>query len=196
MENYIQEYKQIFEGKEFLRNGKPITLEKYPAFDGGGVRTLIPKILEELDTRSGGVSVLDWGCGTAIHWHKQTLVEKTKSLMNVLGEKVQTFYRYDPAVALYSKKPLTKFDIVLCSDVLEHIPDTNLPEFFSELYQYVEIKGTVFYSVSTKTSNNSFLTGENMHINIKNASEWIETIKRHGKPGIKVVAVFNGTYYY
>jgi SAM-dependent methyltransferase len=167
--NYLNEYKKIFDGGKFLRNGREITLKEYPAFDGGGVRSLIPKILQELEKRKS-VTVLDYGCGTAIHWHLQTLVKNTKSLPNVLGDKVQGYYRYDPAYELYSKKPETKFDFILCSDVLEHIPNDQLDNFFEEIHTYAKPDSVIFYSISTVNSSNLFLNGENMHITINNRS--------------------------
>jgi predicted TPR repeat methyltransferase len=137
MKSYIQEYKSIFEGGKFIRKGQEITLKDYAAFDGGGIRSLIDTILTILADKKS-ITILDFGCGTAIHWHKHTLVNKTKSLMTVLGEKVQGFYRYDPAVGIYSKKPTTKFDLVVCSDVLEHIPDSELQSFIAEASSYVD----------------------------------------------------------
>jgi SAM-dependent methyltransferase len=193
MKSYIQEYKSIFEGGKFIRKGQEITLKDYAAFDGGGIRSLIDTILTILADKKS-ITILDFGCGTAIHWHKHTLVNKTKSLMTVLGEKVQGFYRYDPAVDIYSKKPTTKFDLVVCSDVLEHIPDSELQSFIAEASSYVDVGGTLMFSVSTSASNNSFLSGENMHINIKSPDEWVQLLKKYSTTKISVL--FNGKYSY
>jgi SAM-dependent methyltransferase len=193
MKSYIQEYKSIFEGGKFIRKGQEITLKDYAAFDGGGIRSLIDTILTIIADKKS-VTILDFGCGTAIHWHKHTLVNKTKSLMTVLGEKVQGFYRYDPAVDIYSKKPTTKFDLVVCSDVLEHIPDSELQNFIDEASSYVDTGGTLMFSVSTSPSNNSFLSGENMHINIKSPDEWVQLLKKYSTTKISVL--FNGKYSY
>jgi SAM-dependent methyltransferase len=193
MKSYIQEYKSIFEGGKFIRKGQEITLKDYAAFDGGGIRSLIDTILAIIADKKS-VTILDFGCGTAIHWHKHTLVNKTKSLMTVLGEKVQGFYRYDPAVDIYSKKPTTKFDLVVCSDVLEHIPDSELQSFIDEASSYVDTGGTLMFSVSTSPSNNSFLSGENMHINIKSPDEWVQLLKKYSTTKISVL--FNGKYSY
>ena len=191
--NYIKEYAQIFNGGKFVRNGKEITHEEYSAFDGGGVRALIDSMLKELANRTA-VTVLDWGCGTAIHWHKQTLLKSSKSIMNVLGEKVQGFYRYDPACEPYTKKPACTFDFVVCSDVLEHIPDEELEEFFFSIGSYVKKDGVIFYSISTLPSNNSFLDGENMHVNIKSPEQWFAILKKHSTG--KICVVFNGKHNY
>lgn len=191
--DYLNEYKKIFNGECFIREGKKITHNEYAAFDGGGVRTLIDNILKELAERNS-ITILDWGCGTSIHWHKQCLVNRTKSLMNILGDKVQSFYRYDPCLEKYSKKPSTKYDFIVCADVLEHIPDTELESFFNEINSYLEDDGIIFYSISTIPSKNCFLDGSNMHVTIKNVDEWKKVLKLYSKSKISVV--FNGKYYY
>ncbi len=191
--NYIEEYKKIFEGGKFLRDGEEITFQNYRAFDGGGVRVLYDKIIQELENRKS-VTILDYGCGEALQWHSQALRKKTISFPNLIGEKLQGFYRYDPAYEIYNKKPTTKFDFVLCGDVLEHVPDEELDNFFVDINSYVEDKGIVFYSISTNLSRNSFLDGSNMHINIKSPSEWFDILKK--KSNHKTCVVFNGKHNY
>jgi 2-polyprenyl-3-methyl-5-hydroxy-6-metoxy-1,4-benzoquinol methylase len=188
---YIDKYREIFEGGAFIRNGAETNHDEYKAFDGGGTRTLADKLLEEVNNRKS-VTILDYGCGLGTHWHKQVWVNNTKSIMNVLGEKVQGFYRYDPAYELYSKPPLCTFDLVICSDVLEHVPDEYLEEFFFNINNYVKKDGMIFYSISTKLSKNSFDDGTNMHVNIKSVDEWFEILKKYSKT--KICVVFNGKY--
>lgn len=190
---YIEKYREIFQGGKFIRNGTEITHEEYKAFDGGGTRTLADKLLEAAETRKS-ITVLDYGCGLATQWHKQIWVNGTKSLTNLLGEKLQGFYRYDPAVDMYNKPPTTTFDFVICSDVLEHVPDEYLEEFFFNINNYVKKDGIIFYSISTKLSNNSFIDGTNMHINIKSIESWMEILKRFSRS--KICVVFNGKYKY
>lgn len=186
---YIEKYKIIFEGGQFLRDNKQTSHIYYPAFDGGGGRVLIDYILLELESRVS-VTILDWGCGTAVQWHKQCLCDNTKSLMNVLGEKVQGFYRYDPANNIYSQKPACSFDFVLCSDVLEHIPDNYLEEFFFEINSYVKKDGIIFYSISTVPSRNKFNDGVNMHVNLKDPAEWYTILRKYSV--CKTCVTFNG----
>lgn len=193
MSQYIEQYRKIFEGAAFIRKGVETTHSEYPAFDGGGSRSLIDKILLEADRRKS-FTILDWGCGTAVQWHTQCLAGKTKSLMNILGEKVQGFFRYDPAYDVYSKKPACTYDFVVCSDVLEHIPEDELEEFFFEINSYVRKNGVIFYSISTTPSNNAFEDGTNMHVNLKSPEEWVAILKKYSK--CKICVVFNGKYNY
>ena len=193
MVDYVDEYRKIFEGGEFLRRGEEITLDDYAAFDGGGARALIDSMLKELETRESA-TILDWGCGTSIQWHTQCLSKHSKSLMNILGPKVQGFYRYDPALKMYSAKPTCKYDLIICSDVLEHIADEKLDEFFFEINSYVKKGGVMFYAISTKPSGNSFSDGTNMHINIKSPEEWFSILRKNSTE--KTTVVFNGKHNY
>ena len=49
-------------------------------------------------------------------------------------------YKYDPAVPQFEKKPFyeesRKFDLVICIDVLEHIPQSDLPRIIKEIFDY------------------------------------------------------------
>lgn len=194
MNSYIEEYSKIFNGGQYLRNGKPITHNDYTAFDGGGTRTLADKLVLEIENRNSAVTILDYGCGLGTHWHKQVWSNHTKSILNILGAKVQGFYRYDPAYTLYAKKPSGVFDFIICADVLEHISESDLVTFFAELNTYVKKDSIVFYSISTTPSRNSFLDGTNMHITIKSPKWWFETIRANSR--CKFWAVFNGKYSY
>lgn len=185
--SYIQKYKDIFNGKPFLRKGKSVTRSEYKAFDGGAIRDLLPSLSKELITRTS-VTVLDYGSGTGIHWHKNIIANGTQNLPAKIGEKLQGFYRYDPAVEMYSKKPTGTFDFTFCTDVLEHIPDDELPEVLKDLNDFTNTDGVVFLSISTKLSANSFADGTNMHINIKTPQEWKKVLQTYIKR--KIVAKF------
>ena len=129
-----------------------------------------------------------------MQWHQQTYLGKTKSLPNILGNKLQGYYRYDPACEPFTKKPSTKFDIILCADVLEHIPDDKIESFFAELNSFTIKTSMIFYSISTVPSNNKFISGENMHVNVKSPDDWVAILKKYSI--CKVCLVFNGNYKY
>lgn len=175
MINYIEEYKKIFEGGKFIRNDKEITLSDYRAFDGGGIRPLIDQLISEVEKR-GSATILDYGCGEALHWHQKTLHNRTKNLTEVLGDKLRGFYRYDPSYTLYDRKPTGLYDIVVCTDVLEHVPDHEVENLIKTIDSYLVPGGIAMYAISTIPSRNVFLDGTNMHINLKSKEEWYTLI--------------------
>lgn len=171
-----QLYIDIHQGGEFLRDGKPTTTNQYRPFDGGGMRPLIPLMRQELVKPT---TILDWGCGEALQWHQRTLRQQTTSLPEVLGPLVQGYYRYDPYHPLYQKPPQGTWDWIVVADVLEHIPEPGLAEFFQQLKHHQHPKTKLWFTISTQPSRNTFHTGLNTHVTIKSPQWWIETIKEH-----------------
>ena len=66
---------------------------------------------------SGAKTLLDYGAGQG--W------QYTEECYHVLWNIMPTLY--DPAVAAFHVKPSQRFDGVICTDVLEHIPEAELP---------------------------------------------------------------------
>lgn len=172
--NYLEEYTKIFEGGGFFRNGVPVTVKEIRPFDGGGFQCVMQTFLEELAHRES-VTVLDYGCGDATHWHRRVLAKQ--SLPEIMGLKLSGFYRYDPCYSRFSKKPEGKFDFIICSDVLEHIPEEEVPAFLRGINSYAKADSVIFYSISTQLSHNVFADGTNMHITLKSPEWWLQTIE-------------------
>lgn len=79
MSKYLQYYKDIFEGKPFLRDGKEITINEKSVFDGGGIQLIYDELEYELDKRGSG-TVLDFGSGTGVHWTKKVRIPGQREL--------------------------------------------------------------------------------------------------------------------
>lgn len=180
MSDMIQRYADIFNNKPYIRNNNVLTDKEYSPFDGAGIRVVLDIIYDEINKRKS-VKILDYGCGHAIHWHDEKIIhnEVKKSLTSIIGDKLQCFYRYDPAHPLYSKLPLEKFDIVVCTDVMEHVLDSDLPTLLNNIKNSLEPNGVVIFSICTIPSRNRFIDGINMHVNIKSKEEWIDIIKQY-----------------
>lgn len=109
-------------------------------------------------------SVLDYGSG------KSKLVEKISYVV-----KPKT-YRYDPAIPELSVLPVDNVDLVLCTDVLEHIPEEFVDEFIDDLYRLSE---NALLSISTRMSGNSLPDGRPCHLTVRPCSWWIKKLKTH-----------------
>ncbi len=178
--DYQEEYEKIFQGGVFLRDGVETTIHKYRPFDGAGIRPLLGVLYKVIEPRES-VTILDYGSGEAIHWHKSVVDKRTKTLQEVLGLKLQGFFRYDPCLSVFSRKPQGTFDIAMCTDVLEHIPVEDVPSFIRELDSYVNPGGEVLYTISTKPSRNCFYDGTNTHITMRSEDWWKQVIKENSK---------------
>lgn len=101
--------------------------------------------------------VLDYGCG-------QSMLAKT------LPFKIQ---QYDPAIPVYSKMPVPA-DVVICTDVLEHIE----PECIDSVLQHLRslTKKMVLLEVSTVPAMKTLPDGSNCHRIIQPYNWWLEKL--------------------
>jgi hypothetical protein len=96
-------------------------------WQGVALKKFIPAINQIIKDK-GIESILDYGCGKAKYHPEEWNATK-----------------YDPAVPQYQNKPTNKFDLVISTDVLEHIPVDNLKDAIDEIFSYS--KKWVFISV-------------------------------------------------
>src|SRR5690606_11800435 len=77
---------------------------------------------------------------------------------------------YDPCYAPYSKLPEGRFDGVVCTDVLEHCPEQDLPWIIGEIFGYAD--RFVYANVACYPARKHLPNGENAHCTIKPAAWW------------------------
>jgi 2-polyprenyl-3-methyl-5-hydroxy-6-metoxy-1,4-benzoquinol methylase len=115
------------------------------------------KLSRMLDT----TDILDYGCG------KSTLQQQ-------LPFKIQ---QYDPAVPKYSKLP-SPADIVVCTDVLEHIEPDNLANVLLHIHELT--KRAAFLVIATRPAKKILEDGRNAHLIIKDMVWWLGVLKECG----------------
>jgi len=99
------------------------------------------------------VTLLDYGCGKAAYW---------PPAWSVTG--------YDPAYEPMSQRPTGRYDLVLCIDVMEHIPESATTSTLREIFDLSE--QWVYLSISTRTSDKHLPAGGSVHVNVKPQSWW------------------------
>jgi hypothetical protein len=111
-----------------------------------------PKVLDLL-SRESLSSVLDYGCGKG-------------HLKNELGEIVA---EYDPAIEGKDADP-EPADLVVCSDVLEHIE----PECLDQVLEHIRsrTKHWNLFVIATRPAIKTLPDGRNAHLIIQNADWW------------------------
>lgn len=109
-------------------------------------------------------SILDYGAGRS-------------GLVNYFwrdGERVVA--KYDPAIREIRTKPSSPFDLVLCTDVLEHIPQDFLPTLLKD----IKASSTkVFFTISLVAARRRLPNGLNAHLTVQSAQWWKELLNKH-----------------
>ena len=91
--------------------------------NGGGLKFYLNHIVDLVhDTKSK--TLLDYGCGKAEGYFKY----KHHKHWGIMPEL------YDPAITQFNKLPDGPFDGVICFDVLEHIPEEEIPETIKNIF--------------------------------------------------------------
>lgn len=101
--------------------------------------------------------ILDYGCGKS-------------TLANNLPFKIK---QYDPAIPKYSKKP-DSADLVICTDVMEHIEPEYLGEVLEDLKRVVKKKG--FFIIETRPAKKFLADGRNAHLTQETPRWWLNAL--------------------
>lgn len=99
-------------------------------------------------------SVLDYGCGRS-------------NLVYSLD--IDCAIKYDPAIREFSDKPQEKFDLVVCTDVLEHIPEELVEDVIKDVCSYAPL---VFFTICTRPAHTILPNGTNAHCLVKSKEWW------------------------
>lgn len=150
-------------------------------FDGKSLTKFIFIIDNFLKTNDCN-TLLDYGAG------KGTLYgENFKSMCNMIEEPLQQYWkldlvdRYEPALPEFNVLPDRHYDAVVCTDVLEHIPETDLGWVIDEILEHAD--KMVFLNIACYPALKTFTDGTNVHISIFDPNVWLqffkEKIKEH-----------------
>jgi len=146
-------------------------------FDG---RSLLPHIekIRELAILVRASSALDYGCGKAALYAKQNFDTSNGIRISSLSEywNLKEIYLYDPAVAQFSTRPSSKSDIVICTDVLEHIDEGDIPYVLDDIFALSN--RMVFANVASYPAAKTLPNGENAHATIRPPEWWRSEIER------------------
>lgn len=110
----------------------------------------------------GAKSILDYGCGAG----------GLGRYIRALGGEIQ---EYDPAIEGKNNRP-EPADLVVCTDVLEHIEPHLLDDVIEDLWWLTDI--ALFVSISTRPAGKTLSDGHNAHLIIEGANWWRPTLEK------------------
>lgn len=108
----------------------------------------------------GCSEILDYGCGTG-------------QLKAALGPVVR---EYDPCLPGKDTDPAPA-DMVVCTDVLEHIEPPLLDEVLSHLAS--KVKKVLFFTIALRPAGKFLADGRNAHLIVEPADWWHERLSKH-----------------
>lgn len=118
----------------------------------------------ELIERHKAKSLFDFGCGRGDAYQYPHMLHR--------AWKVERPTLYDPAFEQHDQMPAegVKFDGVICSDVLEHVPMADLQFVVDELF--IRANKFVWASVCCRPAKKTFPDGRNLHVTIETFRWW------------------------
>lgn len=148
------------------------TRENWPGSRGAaewgsrGHKYIGAQLVEFLNRRTDIKSVLDFGCG-----------------IGVLGVYVQDhldrpveWNNYDPSMPKYDKEPTRQFDMIVSSDVLEHIEPVSLDETLQWIADHAD--RTQYHAICCGPTCKTLPDGRDVHLIQEPISWWEDELDR------------------
>lgn len=192
LEEYILRYQALHDGSDpFIAGSEKKFNNKTPGagkviFDGSQLGKKLPPFIQKyINKKQKAITLLDYGCGKAIHNYvplrehgkpgqeKRTLIERFEGM-------IQCYYCFDPAVEIYNEKPPQGmvFDVVCCADVMEHIPEDFVEHVLLEIFSYTKDSGVAMFTISGNPAVKTFKDGENLHATVRSIDWWLNIIQK------------------
>lgn len=123
----------------------------------------------------GATSILDYGSGKGAQYLRQDFwigMRRAKSVREYWG--VDDVVCYDPAYLPFSTLPDRQFDGVVCTDVLENVPEDDVPWVLGEMFGFA--RKFLFANVASFPATAKLPSGENAHCTVRPPSWWADRI--------------------
>jgi 2-polyprenyl-3-methyl-5-hydroxy-6-metoxy-1,4-benzoquinol methylase len=126
-------------------------------FYGSSATELHLNMIAELVRANRPKSILDYGCG------------RSDLVAHFYLDGARRIERYDPAIRQFRRLPRGPFDMVLCCDVMEHIPLGEVDAVLEEIRSSGKV---AVFTISLKPARARLPDGSNAHCTLLTRSEW------------------------
>ncbi len=107
-------------------------------------------------------SILDYGCG------------RSDLVAHFWRDGERRIGRYDPAIPEYEELPRGQFDLVVCCDVLEHVPMVDVDHVLNE----IKAKGeSALFVIFLQPARANLPNGRNAHVTLLSREEWLAWLR-------------------
>lgn len=137
--------------------------------------SILPHVetISVLISKTGARSLLDYGSGKGAQYRDHAVQRSWGGLTPTC---------YDVGVPAFSQRPTGKFDGVICTDVLEHIAEPDLPAFLDDVFSFAN--SFVFFSVAVRPARKNLPDGRNAHLTVRDAAWWKAMINSRRPPAL------------
>jgi hypothetical protein len=139
--------------------------------------SLIPHIsqIRDLAITCGAKTMLDYGSGKGAAYFVPGFYKDPTGRFSTAAEALGdlTVTCYDPAIPEFSALPDAVFDGVVCTDVMEHLAEEDVPWVLNEIF--AKAKLFVFMTIAAFPAKKSLPDGRNAHSTVRPLGWW----KRH-----------------
>jgi hypothetical protein len=148
-------------------------------FPGSSLPAHIRRIKRLVDA-TGARTILDYGAGKGAQYRPHRVMVDGEHVADGIAEywDVDEVRCFDPGYAPHSALPEGKFDGVVCTDVLEHCPEEDLPWILDEIFGYA--RRFVYLNVACFPARKTLPNGENAHITVRPPDWWRELVQARG----------------
>ena len=120
-------------------------------------------------------SFLDYGCGKGyLYTGEFDKVSGSKEIGKPLPEywDIEKYCLYDPGHKEHERLPTAKYDAVISTDVLEHIPTSDMRWVVQEIFRYA--RKMVFLNIACMPALKKLKDGRNAHISLHSPYAWCQ----------------------
>jgi len=172
-------YRKLIEQYQMMHTQGEIHLGIPPdkTFPGQSLPPQAPNI-KRLIKATKARTILDYGCGKGRQYFPHRIRDAEEGIEY---PDIKSFWGisdvrcYDPGYTPYIELPTGTFDGVICTDVLEHCPEEDVPWIVGELFQYAT--KFVYANVACFPARKRLPSGGNAHCTIKSVRWWEDVIR-------------------
>jgi hypothetical protein len=153
-------------------------------FTGKSLVEHVGRIAGMID-ETGSKTLLDYGCGKGLFYQPfpgEDPESRFKSMKDWKGVKVTC---YDPGYEPFAGPIEPKYDGVICTDVLEHIPEEDIPWVLDKLFRHANC--LVYAVAACYPAKKRLPNGQNAHCTVQPPAWWREQMEAAARrnPGIR-----------
>ena len=147
-------------------------------FPGVSLTPHVKRIKDWIE-RTGARTILDYGAGKGLQYRPQKVLVNGAHVADGIAEywDVDEVRCFDPGYAPHSARPEGHYDGVICTDVLEHCPEEDLPWILGEIFGYA--RHFVYLNVACYPARKSLPNGENAHVTVRPPQWWRKLVEAH-----------------